>query len=123
VTTTAASTPSRIVAEAIAAVTVDDALIGTTASVGVSVTGGDLILMGFGTADSPYGSNPGQLKSNVSIDGGAAYSLTDEDILAEGIVVAEGSTPGEFHINIADGRQVTFDNEFPAPPAREPAGE
>jgi len=124
-TTTAASTPVHTVAEAIAAVTVDDAVMGTTASVGVSVTGGDLVLMGFGDADNPHGLSPGQLKSNVSINGDAAYSPTDESILAEGIVVEEGGTPGEFHITIADGWQVTFDNAFPAPPQapEEPAGE
>jgi len=120
VTTTAASTPSHAVAEAIAALTVDDAVMGTTANVGVSVSGGDLVLMGFGDADNPDGASPGQLKSNVSVNGGATYSPTDEDMLAEGIVVEEGSTPGEFHITIADGWQVTFDNEFPALPAPAP---
>jgi len=116
VTTTEASTPTHAVAESIAAVTVDDAVMGTKASVGINVSGGDLILMGFGSADEPHGANPGQLKSNVSINGGTPHNVTDQDILDSGVFVAEGSEPGEFHITIADGWQVTFDNEFPALP-------
>jgi hypothetical protein len=123
VTTTATSTPSHAVAEAIASVTIDDAVMGTKTSVGISTSGGDIILMGFGDADNPDGASPGQLKSNVSVDGGSSYSPTDESILAEGIVVEEGSTPGEFHITIADGWQVTFDNEFPELPSPEPTSE
>lgn len=113
VTTTNSSTPAHAVAESIAAVTINDDLMGNTIGVVVNVTGGDLILMGFGTADDAYGKQPGQLKSNVSVNGGTAYSMTDEDILASGVYVAEGTNPGEFHINITDGSIASFDYDLP----------
>jgi len=114
VTTTNASTPAHAVAESIAAVTINDDLMGAPVGVVVNVTGGDLILMGFGTADSAFGDQPGQLKSNVVIDGGTAYSPTDADILATGVYVDDGANPGEFHIDITDGSIVSFDYALPA---------
>ncbi len=124
VTTTAASTPSRAIAQAIASVTVDDSVIGTKSRVTIGVLGGDLILMGFGDADAAHLSSSGQLKSNISIDEGSAYNVTNADIIAQG-AVADGAIPGQFHIIVSDGSNVAFDNEFPAPePAPEgPAGE
>ena len=114
VTTTSSSTPTHSVAEKIASVTVSDSLLGTTASVEINVTGGDLILMGFGSDEYAFGSNPGQLKSNVSVNGDEPYNVTDEDVIDSGVYIAEGANPGEFHITIADGWTVSFDNEFPA---------
>ena len=114
VTTTAASTPVHAEAESIASFSVSDSVLGTTADISVSVTNGDLILMGFGNSDTPFGSSPGQLKSNVSENGEEPYNVTDEDIINEGIVPADDGTVGEFHITIADGWTITFDNEFPA---------
>ena len=74
-------------------------------------------LPGIGEAEGElsefFGSNPGQLKSNVSYNGGEPYNVTDQDIIDSGIEPNEDGIVGEFHINIVPGATVAFDYELP----------
>ena len=92
----------------------------------IKAIGGDIFIAGFGDNDNPsmLGSDPGQLKTNISYNGGEPYNVTDEDLLALGVAVNDGSTPGEFHLNCVDSAIVTFDYHLPVyieytPPAPE----
>lgn len=99
--------------------TVADSVLGTSKSVTVTVSGGDAFFQGFGDAAvGQFGSDPGQLKSNVSLNGDTAYNVTDQDLLDSGIEATDEkgdpTTPGEFHISLNDGDTVSFDYAFPA---------
>lgn len=85
----------------------------TTVQVRVKPKGGDVSIVGFGDRDfsTYFGSDPGQLKSNISYNGADPYDVTDEDLVE--FSGGEGTTPGEFHLVVADSAIVTFDYELP----------
>ena len=79
----------------------------------VKPKGGDVSIVGLGDKDWNvyFGNDPGQLKSNVSYNGGEPYDVTDEDLAAFG--GGDGVTPGEFHLTVSDSSIVTFDYALP----------
>jgi hypothetical protein len=90
----------------------------------IKAIGGDIFVAGFGDLDNPdtmFGAEPGQLKTNISYNGGEPYNVTDTDLIAAGVTVAEGSTPGEFHLNCVDSAVVTFDYTLHRPVGDGPA--
>jgi len=96
----------------------DDFLVGGDLMVTITAKEGTIFVAGIGEAEGEpnefFGSNPGQLKTNISYNGGEPYSVTDQDIIDLGIEPNEDGTVGEFHINIVPGATVTFDYALPS---------
>jgi hypothetical protein len=95
----------------------DDFLVGGDLMVNITAKEGTIFVAGIGEAEGEanefFGSNPGQLKTNVSYNGGEPYTLTDDDVAGMGVEPNEDGVVGEFHINIVPGATVSFDYELP----------